>query len=216
MKTIKYINLFVLALVLMVLAPLTHAETPATTAPASIPAPTGASGVVKNFYTQLADTMRDGDKLGFAGRYKKLEPAVTSAFNLSLMTRYAVGLVWSKATPDEQQQLVSAFSDFTIANYASQFKKDDGEQFEVIDEKPASGGVIVETRLKPKEGEAVALNYLMKPDEKGQYRIVDVFLDGTISQLATRRSEFSAIVNKDGVSALVNSLGDKTKQMGPS
>jgi hypothetical protein len=43
-----------------------------------------------------------------------------------------------------------------------------------------------------------------------------VFLDGAISELATRRAEFSAVIKRDGIAALVNSLGEKSKQMGPS
>lgn len=177
-----------------------------------------ASAVVKNFYTTLVGVMKDGDNLGFAGRYKKLEPAIRSAFNLPLMTRFAVGPVWHTASTGEQQQLISAFSDFSVATYASQFTKYDGEQFEVIDQKAASGGgVIVETQLVPGDGSApVTLNYLMKQDERGAWRIVDVFLDGAISELATRRSEFTSIVERDGIPALVNELDEKSKQMGPS
>ena len=160
--------------------------------------------------------MKQGDQLGFAGRYKKLEPAVKAAFDLPLMTRFAVGLDWAKATPEEQQALISAFSDFSVATYASEFKTYNGEIFKVIDEKQTPDGVIVETELTPKDHAPVALNYLMKPDEKGNLRIVDVFLDGAISQLAARRSEFTSIVRRDGIPALVNSLGDKAKQMGPS
>jgi phospholipid transport system substrate-binding protein len=197
-------------------------SSPVTFARAEALAPVDSSGlkaatdVVKKFYAQLTDVMKEGDKLGFSGRYKKLEPIIQSTFNLPAMTRYAVGLVWTKATPDEQRQLTAAFSDFSVANYANQFRHYDGEHFEVDEAKLAGNNVIVETKLEPKDGGAVALNYLMRLDEKGHYRIIDVFLDGAISELATRRSEFSAIANRDGVAALVNSLGDKAKQMGPS
>lgn len=221
MKCLKVFAVLVFVVCLLTQASPVHAE---AVAPAVTPAPSSAVGVpngaamnlVKHFYAQLTSVMKQGDKLGFAGRYKTLEPTVKAAFNLPLMTRYAVGLVWSRATAEEQKQLTSAFSDFTIANYASRFMRDNGERFDVIDEKPTDAGIIVETKLTPKDGEAVALNYLVRLDEKGNYRIIDVLLDGTISELALRRSEFSAIANRDGVAALVNSLGDKAKQMGPS
>lgn len=186
---------------------------PVEAAPAAEVSP---SVVVKNFYSRLVDVMKQGETLGFSGRYKKLEPAIKSAFNMPLMTRFAVGLSWATATSEEQARLVSAFSDFSVATYANRFAKYDGEQFDVIGEKPASGGKIVETRLTPAEGEPVALNYLMKTDESGNWRIVDVFLDGTISELATRRAEFSSIVNREGIAALVNSLDAKSKQLGTS
>jgi len=211
MKRLKY-----LAAILLVAS---FAAAPAfaksNTAPAGDAAPTA---IIKNFYATLADTMKQGNDLGFGGRYKKLEPAIKTSFNLPLMTRFAVGPVWMKASADEQKQLVSAFSDFSVATYASRFAKFGGEKFEVIDQKPATGGgVIVETKLTPGDStDPVALNYLMRQDDKGTWRIVDVFLDGSISELATRRSEFTSIVNRDGIGALVNQLGEKSRELGPS
>jgi phospholipid transport system substrate-binding protein len=179
-------------------------------------ADTAAENVVRHFYAQLLGAMKQGDQLGFSGRYKKLDPAIRTAFNLPLMAKLSVGSGWADATPQEQSELVDAFSDFSVASYANRFAGYDGEQFTVVDEKPSANGVLVETTLQPKEGDAVALNYLMRPDDKGNYRIVDVFLNGTISELATQRSEFSSIVRRDGIPALVNSLGQKSKSMGPS
>jgi len=202
-------------------APITPAASvPAKSTTASVPvspADSQAAGeVVNKFYGELTATMKQGDQLGFSGRYKKLQPVVTSAFNMPLMTKIAVGSAWDKATPDEQKQLISAFSDFSVANYASQFKNYNGESFSVVDVKPISDGVIVDTNLKPSTANAVALNYLMRKDDAGKWRIIDVFLDGSISQLTERRSEFSSIAKRDGIDALVNSLSEKSKQMGPS
>ncbi len=208
MQKIKILPALLLALCLALAAPDAMAAT----------GDPGASAVVKGFYAALTSVMKQGSELGFSGREKKLEPVIKSSFNMPLMTRFAVGPTWAKATPQEQQQLISAFSDFSVATYANRFAKYDGEQFEVLGQKPASGGgMIVDTKLTPGDGAApVMLNYLMRQDDKGTWRIVDVFLDGSISELATRRSEFNSIVERDGIPALVNELGDKAKQMGPS
>ena len=179
-------------------------------------ADSGAQAVIRNFYTQLAATMKQGDRLGFDGRVKKLEPAVKSAFNLPLMTKLSVGSSWTDASAQEQADLIAAFSSFSVANYASRFTNYNGEQFIVIGEKASGSDVIVETSLKPKDADAVNLNYLMRKDDKGSYRIVDVMLNGVISEMATRRAEFSSIARRDGIQGLVNSLGEKSKQMGAS
>ena len=175
-----------------------------------------AAGVVRGFYATLSDTMKQGVQLGFAGRYKKLEPVIKSAFDMPAMTKMAVGLTWASATPTEQAHLIAAFSDFSVANYANQFKTDDGEQFLVEGAQPTTNGVIVATKLTPKDGGPVALNYLVRQDGQGTWRIVDVFLNGAISQMAARRSEFSAIAKRDGLNALVNALSEKSKQLDPS
>jgi phospholipid transport system substrate-binding protein len=184
--------------------------------PASARADTPAQSVVRGLYTQLVAAMKQGEQLGFNGRYKKLDPVIRASFDLPLMTRMAVGSSWAVATPQERDDLVAAFSNFSVATYASQFTAYDGEEFTVTGEKASGNDVIVETTLKPKTGDAIALDYLMRADGKGLYHIVDVFMNGTISQLATRRSEFSSIARREGISALVNSLGEKSKQMGAS
>jgi phospholipid transport system substrate-binding protein len=185
-----------------------------TTSGQAFAAPT-ASEVVKEFYTALQDTMKEGPALGFEGRYKKLDPAVRKAFNLPLMARYAVGPTWAKQTPDKQAKLVEAFSKFSIATYASRFTKSDGEVFSVIEEKPmkSGSGIMVNTTLKPKDGAPVTLNYLVRNDEQGQPRIADVYLDASISELATRRAEFTSVIKRDGFDKLVSSLDEKIEMM---
>ncbi len=200
----RFFSLALVALSLALFAPAAKAgqETP-------------AMALVRSFYDTLTEAMKQGPKIGFEGRYKMLEPAVTKTFNLPLMARYAVGLSWSKQKPEEQKALVAAFSRFSVATYASRFTKYDGEKFEVLGEKPAAGGgVMVETRLSPKDGEPVTLNYLVRQDEKGAPRIMDVYLDAAISELATRRSEFGAVIKRESFAILIQSLEQKAEKMG--
>ena len=201
-------KILALALVLFVLAAPVRAHAAISAGSVS------ATALVRGFYDRLVETMKQGDKLGFKGRYQKLEPVIAGAFNLPLMTRFAVGPSWAKASATDQQKLIVAFSAFSTATYASRFTRYDGERFEVLGEKPSGdGGAIVETRLTPKDGDPVTLDYRVRPDEKGALRIVDVFLDATISELATRRAEFTTIVNRDGLDGLVAALNEKVKKM---
>ena len=99
--------------------------------------------------------------------------------------------------------LTAAFSDLSVSTYAARFDGYSGEHFDVDpDPAPTSGGVIVNTKLVQSNGEPVQLNYLMKDGDAG-WQILDVFLKGTVSELATRRSEFSTVLRRDGAQALV-------------
>jgi phospholipid transport system substrate-binding protein len=173
-----------------------------------------ASDVVRHFYSKLEAVMQQGQQLGFDGRYQQLKPVIEKSFNLPQMTRFAVGPNWIKSATDQQDRLVKAFADFSIANYANRFKKYSGEQFFVSGEKESvDGALIVETMLLPKDDKPVTLNYLMRKNDKGAWQITDVYLGATISELATRRSEFSAIVAREGVDALINTLEQKAQAM---
>jgi phospholipid transport system substrate-binding protein len=169
---------------------------------------------LNSFYDALLSVMKDGQKLGFEGRQQKLVPVIARAFDLPLMTRLVVGLQWPNLSPDEQRQLVAAFTEFSVATYASQFDDYDGERFEVDPKAaPAPGNdVIVKTKLVQSSGEPVQLDYLLR-QEQGEWRIIDVFLSGTISQLAARRSEFTAILREQGASGLIAVLKEKTKAL---
>jgi phospholipid transport system substrate-binding protein len=168
---------------------------------------------VKSFYATLLDTMKEAKKLGVAGRYKKLEPAIIATYDLPAMTRIAVGPQWTTLTSEQQSALIAAFTRMTIATYASRFDGYDGEHFEVepaVTERGADR--IVKSRIVPKSGEATSLNYLLR-SSGGDWKVVDVYLSGTISELATRRSEFSAILKSGGADALVKSLRERGDKM---
>lgn len=184
-----------------------------TSAPAEA-AKTSPENVVKNFYSSLLITMKQGPKLGYEGRKKKLAPVIKKSYNMALMTRYSVGPKWKTATKAQQKGLVKAFTDFSVSTYASRFKKFDNEKFEVLGSKPVGKkSVMVETHLTPEGDDPVKLNYLLRKDKKGTYRIADVYLDASISELAMRRSDFSAVIKRNGIDAIVTSLKAKVATM---
>jgi phospholipid transport system substrate-binding protein len=124
------------------------------------------------------------------------------------MTRLAVGPSWATFNPAQQQQLVAAFGHYVAATYADQFDTYAGEQLQVTGERPHGADVLVQTRIVKSNGEATRLDYLMRQNQGGQ-RISDVYLDGSISQLAVHRSEFHSILQREGVDGLVMALNRK-------
>ena len=185
-------------------------------APQLAAAQTGpAAAAVGGFYDTLLATMKNGPALKFAGRVEKLTPAMAAAFDLATMARIAAGAHWPTIKPEEQKALVDSFSRFSVASYAANFDNWSGERFEVLKESPApgaGGGVIVETKLVPKTGDAVQLNYLLRPGTAG-LRIIDVFVNGTISELAARRSEFASVLTRDGAKGLTDMLEKRFKDL---
>jgi phospholipid transport system substrate-binding protein len=168
---------------------------------------------IRAFYDSLVAVMKQAKQLGIRGRYEKLSAPIRASFDLAAMTRIAVGTDWSSIPVEQQTALVDAFTRMTIATYANRFDGYSGERFEAdaISETRATGR-IVHTKLVQSNGEAIALNYLMR-DSGGAWKVVDIYLTGTISELATRRSEFAAILRSGGPSALIESLRQKTEKL---
>ena len=168
---------------------------------------------VQSFYATLLTTIKSGPALGESGRYARLAPVVQQLFDVPYMTRLAVGTFWASLTPALQQQIISAFSHYIAATYAYNFDSYSGEQLQVLGEQPfGSYGTLVQTRIVKADGAPVTINYLMHRNNDGTWQIADIYLDGTISQLAVQRSEFASILQNQGVGGLISTLNPQDRR----
>jgi phospholipid transport system substrate-binding protein len=173
-----------------------------------------AKSTVDAFDAALMDVMKNAEKLGYKGRFDKFEPVITKIYDLPLMTRISVGPQWTSLTPDQQTKVIEAFKQLSIATYASRFDGYGGEQFQITGESPANGGDdIVDTKLVRPNDEPVELNYRLRKNGD-DWKIIDVYLSGTISQLANYRSEFAATLRSGGGDALVSLINQKVAAEG--
>lgn len=174
-----------------------------------------AAKVVEAFHDELLNVMRNADGLGFEGRFRALMPTVKGSFNLRLMTRYTVtSRHWRKMDKKQHRRLIDAFTGYTVAIYADRFDGFSGQRFEVLGARAAArGAVIVQSRIVKKDGDDVRIDYLMQATNK-QWRIVDVFLKGAISELATRRSEYVSVIKRRGYDGLIAAIVARTQKLG--
>jgi phospholipid transport system substrate-binding protein len=160
---------------------------------------------IEAYYQQLLPTLQQAESLSVSERDRRFGPAINSAFDLSAMTRYAVGPAWSTFSASQQGAVREAFARFLVADYASLVKEYSGQSFVVEPQtSPESrgGGEVVKTKLIQSGGRSVPINYLVRGG-----RVIDVYFDGTISDLATRRDEFASILaGGGGADALVKTL----------
>jgi phospholipid transport system substrate-binding protein len=174
---------------------------------AADPAPTDPAAVrISDFYATLLDTMKHGKALGIEGRYRKLAPAIAATFDFATMSRFTVGPSWETTSAKDREAVIDAFRRLTIANYASNFASYDGQQFTVDPNVVVHGADrIVETKMIMPKGDPIAFNYRMR-EAGGSWKIVDVYLSGFASELATRRSDFASTVATGGAPALAKKL----------
>jgi phospholipid transport system substrate-binding protein len=164
----------------------------------------------------LLNAMQNAKTLGYQGRYEALAPVLEESFDFPFMARVAVGRYWRKMTKTERVRLVDAFARLSIATFAARFKGYSGESFKIMgqEERPR-GTILVLNRLTKGNGGTVDLNFLMR-EAKGRWRIVDVFLDAKFSELAIKRSEYTAVVKRDGVSGLIAIMEQKISNFATS
>jgi len=78
----------------------------------------------------------------------------------------------------------------------------------VTGEQLNAAGTMVKSQIVKANGEPVKVDYMMRRNGDG-WLISDIYLDGAISEVATRRSEFAAILRTDGVDGLIAALNRK-------
>lgn len=169
--------------------------------------------VVTDYYSALLDVMRNAKTLGFEGRYKTLLPVVKDTFDLEFMARYAIRGFWEKLTKTQQDRLVDEFARLSAATYAARFKDYTGEQFKVLKTEPtAQRDVFVRTQIVKSNGEPVAINYLLR-ERSEEWRVIDVYLRGTISELAKWRADFSSVISREGFDGLLAAIDKKVQAL---
>jgi phospholipid transport system substrate-binding protein len=101
-----------------------------------------------------------------------------------------------------------SFGRYISAIYADRFDSYDGQKLEVTGEQPAASGVMVRSQIIKATGEPVKVDYMMRRNGQG-WLISDIYLDGAVSEVATRRSEFAAILKTEGIDGLIAALNRK-------
>ena len=171
-------------------------------------APANGGKTIQGFYDVLLSTRKNGRTLGQSGRFAQLQPVIQRTFDISAMARLSVGPSWVTLTETRRQQVTESFGRYISAIYADRFDSYAGQKLQVTGEQPSAAGLMVKSQIVKANGEPVNLDYMMRPTSDG-WLISDIYLDGAISEVATRRYEFSAILKNEGVDGLIAALNRK-------
>ena len=170
--------------------------------------PASGGDTVKGLYEVLLTTMKNGRILGQSGRFTQLDPVIRRSFDIVSMARLSVGPTWASLSDAQRQEMTESFARYISATYADRFDSYAGQNLEVTGEQPAPSGVMVKSRIIKANGEPVKVDYMMRRNGDS-WLISDIYLDGAISEVATRRSEFATILRNDGIDGLIMALNRK-------
>jgi len=171
-------------------------------------APTSGGDTVQGLYDALLATMKNGRTLGQSGRFTQLEPVIRRSFDIASMARLSVGPSWASLSDGQRQQVTESFTRYISAIYADRFDSYAGQKLQVTGEQPAAAGVMVKSQIIKANGEPVNIDYMMRRNGE-TWLVSDIYLDGAISEVATRRSEFAAILRNEGIDGLIAALNRK-------
>ena len=125
------------------------------------------------------------------------------------MIRYIYGYRWKDLTELEKKKLSQTFLDFISFNYAKRFKninklyfKFDGTE-DINDTR-----LLVKTLMTTSDKEPIKFYYIFDYED-GKWKIFDILLNGSISEISVKKNDFKKIIIDEGVDGLIKKLNSK-------
>jgi phospholipid transport system substrate-binding protein len=179
------------------------------------PAAPAASAVIERFHAALLDVMKNAEPLGVDGRRERLTPVMIETYDFPAMAQRSLGPAWAKLDEAQRARFIDAFRGMILRTYATRFDGYDSERFETLGQEPSVAGTEIVRSVLHTKAEDVHLDYRMRSTPVG-WRVIDVYLGGTVSELALRRAEYNSVIERDGFDALVAALERKVAERSPA
>jgi phospholipid transport system substrate-binding protein len=141
-----------------------------------------------------------------------VEEKVLPNFDFRKMTQLAVGKNWSKATPEQQQELVNQFKTMLVRTYSASLTSvsDYKIEFTPLKSAPGDGDVTVNTVVSKPGAPPIPIDYRMEKQDEG-WKVFDVLVDN-VSMVTVYRNSFNSEVRKGGIEGLVAALSRRNQQ----
>lgn len=151
------------------------------------------------------------------GHLKKVLELVDSKilpyFNFQHMTALAVGKDWRKATPQQQQQLMSEFKSLLVRTYSNALTsyRDQTIRYKPFKSNAGDTDALVRTEIVQPGNKAVPVDYSLEKIDGG-WKVYDVSVAG-ISLVTNYRESFAQEVRNGGIEGLIQAVASKNKSL---
>jgi phospholipid transport system substrate-binding protein len=172
-----------------------------------------AKAVVERLHEVLLGCMKGGDALGFQGRYDRIAATLDETFDLSFMARLSLGADWKGLDEEQRAQFIDLSRGLSASSYADNFSGYGGQHFETLSHEPAAHAtILVKTELVQPNDKDVKLDYRLRRGAD-RWRIIDIQLDGKVSEITLRRADYRSVIQREGFAKLVEMLEEKTEEL---
>lgn len=151
--------------------------------------------------------------------YELVDQYILPHFNFMKMSRSVLGKHWLKASPGQQTNFAEAFQVLLVRTYAVALLNYSNQAIEYLPFRmtPDAKMAVVKTRVSDGASPPLPVDYLLQVEEDGNWKVVDVKIDG-ISLVSNYRTSFSEQVRREGLDGLIQQLktrgGDLVQESG--
>ncbi len=134
-----------------------------------------------------------------------IDNVVKNSYDLEKMGKIIIGVDWKQMDSNTQKEFINVFKRFISVNYFRRFNKINELDFKHQTVKLIGDKFKLARVILTADNEKLKIDYLLSfKNEK--WKIFDVLIDGSISEVATKKSDFKKIIKEEGVSGLVKNL----------
>ena len=140
-----------------------------------------------------------------ASRESQFRTLLRDKFDVPLITRLVVGRHWRRATDAQKQAFMLVFEEHIVTIYTAQLGVYNDEIVAIRNvASRTERDTIVGTEVMRSSDAPLQLDWLVR-EEAGAYRVIDIAAEG-VSLMTTKRSEFSSVIQRDGLDGLIEKL----------
>jgi phospholipid transport system substrate-binding protein len=150
--------------------------------------------------------------------YDLIQELVIPHFDFPSMSKWVLGKTnWRSATSAQRDVFVEQFRTLLVRTYAKALLEYSQEevQYNEVAKNPNSNLVTVKTEVQqPGGGASIPINYRMHISG-GEWKVVDVAVDG-ISLIRSYRGSFASEIRENGLESLITKLTEKNNKLASS
>jgi phospholipid transport system substrate-binding protein len=184
---------------------------PTGNASAASSAKSDLAGFVTTVGERVVEVL-DAQGLETDQRLRHFRDIFVNALGLDTVARRVLGRHWRTATDAQRERYVTLFRQYVVSMYAVQLGGYSGATFTVLRQQILrKKESLVVARFTHESGPPLGMNVLVR-QMNGHFKIIDVTIAG-ISLVVTKRSEFDAVIRREGMTGLLRRLDEKQATM---
>lgn len=160
---------------------------------------------IRSLANQAVEVLRD-ESLPLESREVRFRDLLQDGFAIGKIGRFVVGKYWRQMAPEQQDDYLELYGEWVLKTYSSRLGGYSGQTFEIIKSVTTDkGDVFVSSRIKhPDYAAPIRVDWRVRNID-GKPKVIDIVVEG-ISMLVTQRSEFSAVLAKNGIEGLLDTM----------
>ena len=166
---------------------------------------TTAKGVEEIINANVPDSEKD----------KRFYNLLNDALDMDFIGQFVLGRNWRTASKTQRADFIKVYRDLNIKTWSKRFNEFKGKNFEFKGTSPSSskGQVFVNTEVPMDQGAPAKVLWRVR-EKDGNYKIVDIIIEG-VSLAQASRSEYTSFIknNPGGLDALIKDLNDRLSKL---